>query len=464
MLFQQFVDDDLGCASYLVGDEDAGVAAIVDPPYAIEPVLAEAAKRGVRIVRTVETHTHADHLSGHGRLALEQGVPISIHPAAEAVYEHDPLDDGTEIVLGEVVLRAIHTPGHRPEHTCIAVSDRSRAEEPWLVLTGDSLFVGDTAPARSRDRCEGGRRGSLPLAAAPARARRRCRGLPRPRRRLAVRQGDELEGVLDDRLRAALQRRAPDRARGGLRHRIGVGLGAEAAEHDPAGGAEPRAARRRRRCRPRAAGGARRSDGARRPPRPRLSRGPCPRSAERAGLGKLVRDQGRVPARSRGADRRPGGERARGRARRSWAALDRLPRAGRIRPRRRAGADRGGRPGRARRAAEGRRRADRRARARRARRRLHRRQPQHPLSAPARRRRGCADRPADRDDLRERRTRRASPRRSSPRGESTPVRSSTAASAPGRLAAARWSSSAAAARERAAADRARALHRRRRTA
>ncbi len=145
MLFQQFVDDDLGCASYLVGDEDAGVAAVVDPPYTIEPLLAEAERRGVRIVRTVETHTHADHLAGHGRLALEHGVPISIHPAAEAEYEHDPLDDGTEIELGDVVLRAIHTPGHRPEHTCIAVVDRSRADEPWLVLTGDSLFVGDAA-------------------------------------------------------------------------------------------------------------------------------------------------------------------------------------------------------------------------------------------------------------------------------------------------------------------------------
>ena len=145
MLFQQFVDDDLGCASYLVGDEDAGVAAIVDPPFAIEPVLAAAERRGVRIVRTIETHTHADHLSGHGRLALDHGVPISIHPAAEAAYEHDPLDDGVEIELGDVVLRAIHTPGHRPEHTCIAVIDRSRADEPWLVLTGDSLFVGDAA-------------------------------------------------------------------------------------------------------------------------------------------------------------------------------------------------------------------------------------------------------------------------------------------------------------------------------
>lgn len=145
MLFQQFLDDDLGCASYLIGDEEAGVAAIVDPPFALEPVLELAARRGVEIVRTVETHTHADHLSGHGRLALDRGVPISIHPAAEAAYPHDALTDGLELELGQVVLRAIHTPGHRPEHTCLAVVDRSRADEPWLLLTGDSLFVGDTA-------------------------------------------------------------------------------------------------------------------------------------------------------------------------------------------------------------------------------------------------------------------------------------------------------------------------------
>ena len=145
MLFQQFLDDDLGCASYLVGDEDAGVAAIVDPPYALAPVLAAAVTRGVEIVRVVETHTHADHLSGHGRLALEHAIPISIHPAAEPEYAHDALTDGLELELGQVVLRAIHTPGHRPEHTCLAVIDRSRADEPWLVLTGDSLFVGDTA-------------------------------------------------------------------------------------------------------------------------------------------------------------------------------------------------------------------------------------------------------------------------------------------------------------------------------
>ena len=145
MLFQQFLDEDLGCASYLVGDEEAGIAAVVDPPFALEQLLEAAERQGVEIVRCVETHTHADHLSGHGRLALELDVPVSINPAAEAEYPHDPLVDGLELEFGQVVLRAIHTPGHRPEHTCLAVSDRSRADEPWLVLTGDSLFVGDAA-------------------------------------------------------------------------------------------------------------------------------------------------------------------------------------------------------------------------------------------------------------------------------------------------------------------------------
>jgi glyoxylase-like metal-dependent hydrolase (beta-lactamase superfamily II)/rhodanese-related sulfurtransferase len=145
VIFTQFVADDLGCASYLVGDEDAEIAAVVDPAFAIEQYLEEADRRGVRTVRVIETHTHADHLSGHGRLALEHGLPISIHPAAEAEYAHDPMDDGAEIDLGAIVLRCIHTPGHRPEHCCLTVTDRTRADEPWLVLTGDSLFVGDTA-------------------------------------------------------------------------------------------------------------------------------------------------------------------------------------------------------------------------------------------------------------------------------------------------------------------------------
>jgi glyoxylase-like metal-dependent hydrolase (beta-lactamase superfamily II)/rhodanese-related sulfurtransferase len=143
VIFRQFVDEDLGCASYLVGD--GGEAVVVDPAYAIEPYLEQAAHDGVRIVAVLETHTHADHVSGHGRFALEHGVPVRINPLAEPEYPFEPLADGEEVVVGDVVLRAVHTPGHRPEHTCFAVIDHSRGDEPWLLLTGDSLFVGDAA-------------------------------------------------------------------------------------------------------------------------------------------------------------------------------------------------------------------------------------------------------------------------------------------------------------------------------
>jgi hydroxyacylglutathione hydrolase len=145
MIFRQITHDDLGCASYLVGCEACGEAVVVDPAYAIEQYLEEADRREVRIVRTLETHTHADHVSGHGRLALEHGAPVSIHSLAQPAYPFDPLADGREIEVGNVTLRVIHTPGHRPEHCCFAVTDRTRADEPWLLLTGDSLFVGDAA-------------------------------------------------------------------------------------------------------------------------------------------------------------------------------------------------------------------------------------------------------------------------------------------------------------------------------
>ncbi len=145
MIFHQFLNDDLGCASYLIGDEDAAIAVVVDPPFAIEPLLAEAEHRGIRIVRTIETHTHADHVSGHGRLALEHGIPVSVHVDAGVDYPNDPMSDGDEIEVGAVTIGVIHTPGHRPEHCCLTVVDTSRGDEPWLVLTGDSLFVGDAA-------------------------------------------------------------------------------------------------------------------------------------------------------------------------------------------------------------------------------------------------------------------------------------------------------------------------------
>jgi glyoxylase-like metal-dependent hydrolase (beta-lactamase superfamily II)/rhodanese-related sulfurtransferase len=138
VLFRQFVDDDLGCASYLIGDPNRGEAFVVDPAYAIEQYVEAAADEGVRIVRVLETHTHADHVSGHGRFALEHDVPVSVHPLAEPEFPFDSLDDGDVLEVGSVTVRVIHTPGHRPEHCAFVVDER-------LVLTGDSLFVGDAA-------------------------------------------------------------------------------------------------------------------------------------------------------------------------------------------------------------------------------------------------------------------------------------------------------------------------------
>jgi hydroxyacylglutathione hydrolase len=138
VLFRQFVDDDLGCASYLLGEPAQGEAFVVDPAYAIEPYLEAAEESGLRITRVLETHTHADHVSGHGRLALEHDVPVSVHPAAEPEFPFDPLEDGGLLELGSFTIRVIHTPGHRPEHCSFVVAQR-------LVLTGDSLFVGDAA-------------------------------------------------------------------------------------------------------------------------------------------------------------------------------------------------------------------------------------------------------------------------------------------------------------------------------
>ena len=138
MLFRQFVDDDLGCASYLIGDPSSGEAFVVDPAYAIEQYLNAAQEDGVRIVRILETHTHADHVSGHGRFALERGVPVAVHPLAEPEHPSDPLEDGQVLHAGSMQVRVVHTPGHRPEHCAFVVGGR-------LVLTGDSLFVGDAA-------------------------------------------------------------------------------------------------------------------------------------------------------------------------------------------------------------------------------------------------------------------------------------------------------------------------------
>jgi len=141
MLFRQIINEDLGCASYLIGDPVAGVACVVDPQWDITPYLAAA--QGCHITHVIDTHTHADHVSGRGRLQEATGCTLWIPPRAGADFPHAALADGVQITLGAVVLQALHLPGHRPEHTGLLISDTRRADAPWAVLTGDSLFVGD---------------------------------------------------------------------------------------------------------------------------------------------------------------------------------------------------------------------------------------------------------------------------------------------------------------------------------
>jgi hydroxyacylglutathione hydrolase len=158
VIFRQFTHDDLGCASYLVGDDDAGIAAVIDPRFEIDAYLEYARYVSVDIEHVLETHNHADHVSGHGRLAAATGATIHIHREAGAAYAHEPFDDGWELDLGCVRIRALHTPGHRPEHTAFALVDRTRGDDPWAVLTGDSLFVGDIArPDLAVDKEDGAR-------------------------------------------------------------------------------------------------------------------------------------------------------------------------------------------------------------------------------------------------------------------------------------------------------------------
>jgi len=141
MFFREVLNEDLGCGSYVVAD--GGEAAVIDPKWEIEEYLQIAEDNGFKISHTLETHNHADHLSGKGRLVEATGATVHISKDAGVEYEHEPLNEGDIVELGAVCITAVATPGHRPEHLSFLVEDASRSEEPWLLLSGDSLFVGD---------------------------------------------------------------------------------------------------------------------------------------------------------------------------------------------------------------------------------------------------------------------------------------------------------------------------------
>jgi hydroxyacylglutathione hydrolase len=115
---------------------------VVDPQHDIEPYLDAAAQKSMRITHILETHVQADHISGARRLAEATGAPIFMHEAADVRFPHIDLCDEEELDLGNVGISVLATPGHTPEGVSFLVTDRSRATEPWFVLTGDTLFSG----------------------------------------------------------------------------------------------------------------------------------------------------------------------------------------------------------------------------------------------------------------------------------------------------------------------------------
>jgi len=141
MYFQQFYLGCLSHASYLIGSK--GVAAVVDPQRDAGIYVEDAAKQGLRIEHVIETHLHADFISGHRELAAITGAKIYLGAAAGAKFPHVPVRDGDEVRFGDCVLRFLETPGHTLESVSILVTDLERSPEPFAVLTGDTLFIGD---------------------------------------------------------------------------------------------------------------------------------------------------------------------------------------------------------------------------------------------------------------------------------------------------------------------------------
>ncbi|HKA35358.1 MAG TPA: rhodanese-like domain-containing protein [Thermoanaerobaculia bacterium] len=141
MFFKQFYLGCLAQASYMIGS--GGIAAVVDPRRDIDTYLEEAEKQGLRIRHVIETHLHADFVSGHRELAQRTRSRIYFGGKANAKFDHQSVHDGDEISFGDVTLRFLETPGHTPESVSVLVFDRSLGPEPQAVLTGDTLFIGD---------------------------------------------------------------------------------------------------------------------------------------------------------------------------------------------------------------------------------------------------------------------------------------------------------------------------------
>src|SRR5258708_611302 len=141
MYFKQFYLNCLAHASYLIGSDSE--AAVVDPQRDVDQYLNEAAARNLKIKYVIETHLHADFVSGHRELAARSGAQIIFGEQAHATIPHRAVKNGDELIVGRVKLRVLETPGHTPEGICVLVTDTEISDQPQKVLTGDTLFIGD---------------------------------------------------------------------------------------------------------------------------------------------------------------------------------------------------------------------------------------------------------------------------------------------------------------------------------
>jgi hydroxyacylglutathione hydrolase len=144
MYFRQLLNDETACASYLLGCTSKGKLAVVDPHVAfVDEYVALADSQGAEIAAVIETHVQADHVSGLPALVERTGATAYLPEGAGIDFDHCPLADGELVELGNTVIQAIATPGHAAAHHAYLVTDHRRGEEPWMVLTGDALLVGD---------------------------------------------------------------------------------------------------------------------------------------------------------------------------------------------------------------------------------------------------------------------------------------------------------------------------------
>lgn len=156
MWFRQVVREETGCASYLVGSAQTGECLAFDPIWSVEPLITLARESGYRITRVVDSHAHADHVSGARRLARKCDATLLLPKRMEVSYPAQQLSDGELFRLGEVEFKVIRVPGHRPEQINLLIYDLSRGPEPWCLLSADFLLVGDLArPDLAQDGEEG---------------------------------------------------------------------------------------------------------------------------------------------------------------------------------------------------------------------------------------------------------------------------------------------------------------------